>query len=217
MTLATDLKAALPNLSQSDQNFANSLLEKFDKYGSFTSNMLPYVEKLIARAARPQVGVIHLEQGMAGVIALFDRARKHLKSPKINLQTPTGQAVSLSVAGANSRNPGYINVTDGQPFGQNMWFGRISPVGEWTPSRTAEDRPTTATEIYTLLNQLAADPAGVAAAHGRLTGRCCFCHGKQMTDPRSLAVGYGQVCAKKFGVEWGVKKAHTVFEAARAA
>ena len=41
------------------------------------------------------------------------------------------------------------------------------------------------------------------AAHlGQITGRCVFCS-RTLTDERSIAVGYGPVCADHHGLPWG--------------
>lgn len=41
-----------------------------------------------------------------------------------------------------------------------------------------------------------------AARFGQLYGRCCFCS-RQLTDERSVAVGYGPDCASHHGLPWG--------------
>lgn len=41
-----------------------------------------------------------------------------------------------------------------------------------------------------------------AAAFGKLVGRCCFCS-HAIDTPESTAVGYGPVCAAKYGLPWG--------------
>ena len=82
------------------------------------------------------------------------------------------------------------------------WFGRILRDGTFEPSRK-NDAPA---ELLPALRDFAAKPAQVAAAHGRLTGRCCFCN-SGLDDPRSTAEGYGPTCAKHFGLPWGGKRA----------
>lgn len=57
-------------------------------------------------------------------------------------------------------------------------------------------------EVRDLLVAFAADPAGYSAAHGRAHGSCCYC-GRGLTDSRSLAVGYGPICADHYGLPWG--------------
>lgn len=41
-----------------------------------------------------------------------------------------------------------------------------------------------------------------AAAFGHVTGACVFCS-RELTDERSLTVGYGPVCATNHGLPWG--------------
>lgn len=41
-----------------------------------------------------------------------------------------------------------------------------------------------------------------AAKFGHLTGQCVFC-ARRLTDERSIAVGYGPVCAEREGLPWG--------------
>lgn len=41
-----------------------------------------------------------------------------------------------------------------------------------------------------------------AASFGALTGRCVFCD-RELTDERSIEVGYGPVCAERNGLPWG--------------
>lgn len=138
-----------------------------------------------------------------GVIALMKRPGSALKFPKINLQIgegATAQTIQLSIAGSRSRTPGVVNVTDGGPFESNTWFGKVTPEGQWMPSGRVS--AATQASVATLLAALAADPAGTAAAYGRLTGKCCFCS-KGLTDARSTQVGYGGTCAKNYGLPWG--------------
>jgi hypothetical protein len=196
--LAADLRAALPSLNDSDRKFANSLLSGFERYKNFSVRQLPYVEKLIERAKNPQP-VVAAKGGLSAIVDLFKDARaKGLKHPKVWLQLKDGQDIRLSVAGEASRNPGTINVTDGGSFHEGTWFGRVAIDGTWQPSPRGEEPPT----LYTALTCLAADPARTAAAHGQRTGACSFCS-RPLEDARSVAVGYGPICATKWGLPWG--------------
>jgi hypothetical protein len=136
---------------------------------------------------------------VSGIFSLFEHAIAHsLKYPKIRLQTSSGQNVVLSRAGDKSRYTGQIQVTDGRPYGANTYFGRIDTAGIFHVS-TAD------ATVSVLLTRLADNPADVASEYGRLTGQCCFC-GLALKDARSTAVGYGPICADKFGLPWGVGK-----------
>jgi hypothetical protein len=59
--------------------------------------------------------------------------------------------------------------------------------------------------VQDVLTRLAADPAKVASELGHLTGHCIFCE-TPLNDPRSTAVGYGPICAKKFHLPWDAAK-----------
>jgi hypothetical protein len=132
-----------------------------------------------------------------GTFALFEQAIAHaLKYPKIRLQTADGRPVVLSRAGSKSKYPGQIMVTDGGPFGANLYFGRIDSEGIFHATNSAS------APVFALLERLSVNPVETASEYGRLTGNCCFCQ-LPLKDARSTSVGYGPVCAEHFGLEWG--------------
>jgi hypothetical protein len=136
---------------------------------------------------------------IGGVFSLFEQAiANRLKWPKIRLQTRTGAPVVLARAGDKSRYTGQVMITDGRPFGANTYYGRVGMDGVFNPSQVESPA------VVELLERLSADPVAVASEYGRLTGQCCFC-GLPLKDARSTAVGYGPVCAEKFGLAWGLK------------
>jgi Family of unknown function (DUF6011) len=154
-----------------------------------------------AQPVPPQAGPVAVGS-FSGVIALFEAAKAHLKYPKITLVCE-GRKITLSVAGPQSKTPGSVNVVGEGRFPNRDWFGRVSPMGLWMPSRSGSAimEPLTA-----LLTEFATNPAQVAKQHGKLTGNCCFCNktlGKG-EDKRSIGVGFGPVCAEHFGLkdEW---------------
>lgn len=133
----------------------------------------------------------------AAIYSLFETAvANKLKYPKIRLRASNGVTVVLRRNGDKSKYPGTIAVTDDRPYGFNSYFGRIETNGSFVNGRDAD------VFIGDLLAKLAANPAEVASEYGKLTGSCCFCE-KSLTDARSSAVGYGPVCADKFGLPWG--------------
>lgn len=119
-----------------------------------------------------------------------------LQFPKLRFEPADGQQLVVSVAGPTSRAPGTLNLTDGKPFGQNQWFGRVNLDGSILQSKSWQPW------VGEILEGFAKDPAGFAGAYGKKTGRCCFCS-RELTTPESLHVGYGNVCAEKFGLPWG--------------
>lgn len=114
---------------------------------------------------------------------------------------PVGHVVKFARAGNRSRNPGRINITDGLPFGDNTWYGYIDLRGHWfIPNNVralAEFQM-----VHDLVDKFAADPETVAAQHGKVTHQCCFCN-QELTDDRSKEAGYGPVCARHYGLDWG--------------
>lgn len=137
---------------------------------------------------------------VTGVVDLLRKAQDAgLKFPKLWLQFADRGDLRISVAGSQSRTPGYLMLTDGGPFGDNKFYGRISPAGVLELGR---DAPPRRDELVPLLSRLACEPAKVAAEFGHLTGHCCFCT-RPLNDARSIEVGYGKICAQKFGLPWG--------------
>lgn len=76
----------------------------------------------------------------------------------------------------------------------------MNPDGAWIVGRQCKDE-VILDQVYDLLVALAERPAETAAAYGRLNGRCCFCN-RGLADERSTAVGYGPVCAGRWGLPW---------------
>lgn len=196
-----DLKELIKFLPAKDHAFANDLLVK-----PSTPNRDHWVAVLCQRAIELQE---HQQQkqdqkvgDFSGVYALFQKAAQHLKYPRIRLQTPDGLPVHLYVSGSGSKEPGVVNVTDGRPYGENKWYGRVKTNGVWESGMKKFPEHGA---VRGLLTKLAEKPAETAAEYGRLTGHCCFC-GSVLTDDRSTAVGYGPTCAKNFGLAWGEKK-----------
>lgn len=215
------LQSLLSNLKPNDAKFAADLIASFKKYGSLTPRQAPWIERLIVRAQTPgpvfSAPLTSFESpaavnvgGFEGVVALFNAAKAHLKFPKITLLV-SGKQVKLSLLGAKSKFAGAVNITDGGKYPFAIWYGRVSPEGSFTPSAKVEPEFTKA--LTDLLTEFSKNPARVAKEHGKLTGNCCFCN-KVLglgEDKRSVAVGFGPVCADHYGLkaEWlsGVAKA----------
>lgn len=187
-----NLEKVLDKLPAKDRLFACDMLNSVRKYNSCSEKQLYWIIELAKRADAPIKQAISVGS-FEGVKALFARAQQNLRHPKINLAIGD-QPIELSVAGPKSKAPGTINVTDGGPYGANIWFGRVTEAGSWEASNKSNSDA-----VVELLTELAADPAGVAGKYGRLSGRCCFCN-RKLTDEQSTAAGFGRTCAKNFGL-----------------
>lgn len=187
--------------------------DSVDKCWLVPDDVAEEVQALVPGDAPHRAGRISASVGdMRGVIALFDRARKKLKTPAIVLAVPgmPGETspIRLTIASDKAKVPGSITVASqakivpapaDDQFPSREWYGRVLVNGTFQPS-DAGARHSAA--ITARLIELSRDPARVAAEHGRLTGRCCWCH-RALTDEKSTAVGYGRKCAENYGVAWG--------------
>jgi hypothetical protein len=192
------LRDALPRLAVADQSFARDLLANYGRRGALSDKQWLWVDKLAERSMNPPAKPSTEAVGdFSGVIGLFAHARSKLQYPKITLQVGH-QPIQLSLAGPRSKYEGQVQVTDGRPFGQNVWFGRVDQAGTWTQGRSATEVENDAVREF--LHAFSKDPSGTAKKHGRLTGRCCFCN-TALKDEHSTAAGFGPVCAKNYGLE----------------
>jgi hypothetical protein len=196
-----DLEALMGNLKDGDRKFADSLINGvygFKKRGGLTDKQRPHIFRLLEMAMGGRDNSLIDVGNVVGIVALVNKAKGVIKYPKIVFDAGFGK-VKIWVQGDKAKFPGAIGLTV-----NGMWFGRIHQDGQFQASGTY-DTSTMKDEFLDLLMAFAADPAGVGAKYGKLSGRCCFCQ-KFLDDPKSLGVGYGPVCAKNYGLPWGDAK-----------
>jgi hypothetical protein len=192
------LTTVLPKLSARDMDFACKIIAYFNRHRTLSDGYMPWPQKLIDRAngtapARPQAASVG---NLSGLLGLFKTAGAKLKWPKIKLAI-SGKVIILSVAGERSKAPGSINIKGEGDFNEAPWYGRVSPEGQYEPSRSVT--PELQTALVALLTGLSNDPAATVQAYGKLTGQCMFC-GLGLSDGRSTAAGFGETCAKNWGL-----------------
>lgn len=130
--------------------------------------------------------------GFKRVKELFDTAINNgLKRPKIKLQDKEGNKINFSLAPKTGKNPDNVYLKIG-----DVYCGRVTPEGQFIKTKDCPE------SVEEFLAQFSNDPARVAAEYGHLTGNCCFCS-LELTDARSVRVGYGPICAGKYGLPWG--------------
>lgn len=195
------------NLPAKDHTFASSLLFQYKKKGTLSEKQDKWLRILAEKAVKDSVGqsVMPEPQSITGdfstVFKMLTFAKEKLKNPKIRLVAGGDgeykDPVVLSIAGEKSKWPGQIMVTDGKPYGNRKFYGRIHPKGIFLPN-FKKDFPEMK-NVALVLAELAKDPEATAAKYGKLTGHCCFC-GKHLSDPKSTAAGYGPICAQKYGL-----------------
>jgi len=203
----TSLAEVCDVLRNLNNEFARSLVAACENVRGPSLKQAAWAHKMATEVITPRPPRVELDADLRPVVDMLRRAADAQKrAPNIVLERD-GQRVQLRLAGERSSQPGAVNVTDGRPYGQNQWFGRINPDGRFTASRTCTP------VVRQLLLDLAADPAAVAGQHGVATGSCCFCS-RELSDKRSRSVGYGQTCAGKFGLPWGDTSAADAADAA---
>jgi hypothetical protein len=167
--------------------FAQAMKEAIIRFGDLTERQLAACEKATAtRAARkaeaearkanaPEIAIDRIEQA-------FNAARASgLKYLKLNLDS-----FEFKPAGANSKNPGAIYVTEAGQYLGKVQEGKFFCSREATPDQ------------QTRIVAVAADPEAAAVAFGKRTGVCSCC-ARELTNPESIERGIGPVCAERWG------------------
>lgn len=113
------------------------------------------------------------------LLALFTDKMKGLWLP----------GLKLSRAGAYSSNPGGLWIAEHDDDGSGDFYGSVRADGTMRMTRTWGNRGANT------LKRLAAFGVAELVRIGTSYGFCCYC-GKLLTDPTSITLGYGPVCAK---------------------
>lgn len=164
-------------------DFYRSLHQSRIDYGSWTENQLASIRRGMEKAAakraekeasRPVVDVSAIER-------LFDTATANgLKRPKF-----VTDVLQISKAPAHGRNAGALYVQYKGEYAGKIVSGKYQATSA-APADTIEK-----------INEIAADPLGVAQMYGKQTGRCCCCS-RELTDPVSIERGIGPICEAKW-------------------
>jgi hypothetical protein len=194
---AEAIAALAPIAARKPASFAACLVAAAKRYGRLSEKQLAWAHKLAVdampaattTAAAPQAPAA---PSLSAVVSMFDKAAAHLKYPKIRLQAADGTAIQLYRATTRSAHPGSVTIVG---TGARRYFGRIDRDGTLSAGRDMTPA------VRALVVSLAENPAGTAAAYGKLTCRCCYC-GLHLEDARSTAVGYGPICADHYGMPW---------------
>ncbi len=172
--------------------FARSLVDQAARGRRLSDTQVAWTHKLAVDATRPSEAQFELELG--NVFNLFITAgASALRFPKIRLVTMNRTPVVLAWKTDKAKGGMTVMINgEGEKF---LRYGMIRN-GFLTPGRDMND------QVRDLLLQLDDSPRETIAAYGKLLGRCSFCR-LELSDPRSTAVGYGEICANNYGLPWG--------------
>jgi len=174
--------------------FASSLREGINKYGSLTENQLAAARKCMAhdadRAAEKQARIDNAKTiDISKIEQAFTTARakaKEMGAKGIRWLTLRLDTFKFMDAPANGQWEAAILVREG-----DAKLGRIVK-GKFIRSFACDD-PTEARVVA-----VAADPEAAAIAYGMKYSSCSIC-GLELTNPESIKRGIGPICAAKFG------------------
>ena len=181
-----------------DNSFAQDLVAREDRWG-LSPDQWAWVHILAIEQSAPAERAPQEDMGLdvGEIRARLLRARgRGIKHPKIRLDLGDGRRVVCSLCGPASRYEGCVNLTDGGRYPDNIFYGRIDLEGRWRPTRAAGE------DVRVVITSFARDPASTAQCLGRRYGVCCFC-GRELSTKESVAVGYGPICADRYGLPWG--------------
>ncbi len=197
------IKDRMDELPSKDRPFAYSLVGASEGPRGLSEKQAMWARKMANRIVYPQAEPQPVAVGdISGIIALFDKARASgLQWPKLRAIMEDETVLTLRVAGDKSKHVGQIIVTSGKQENR-LYYGRIDQAGTFHPSQQPNAKALGL--CLPTLKALATDPAAAGAAYGRRTGHCAFC-ALPLDDGRSVEVGYGPVCAEKWGLPWGEK------------
>lgn len=173
-------------------SFAHDMVDVVTKYGALSENqhnaIVRTMDKCIAgkqerNATRQVEAAAKRTIDLSKIRDLFDIAISHgLKKPAFIIG-----GLRISIAPAHGKNAGWLYVKD-----NGEYAGKISAEGKFYGIRDHR------VEIEAELVEMARNPAEAAMAHGRETGNCSCC-GRLLTDPNSIELGIGPICAGNWG------------------
>jgi len=192
-SLISDLDALFENLKIVENNsFVNQMAFKYAKFGSLTEKQINVLTSIF-RNEVAQKATRAKNQGSISV----DKIKELFEVPKSNgLKYPkfTVGDITLSLPTENSAsyNKDAIYVRH-----EGVYVGKIMD-GKFMPLSFCD------ASVSDKLMAIAKDPRGEAIGHGHMHGNCSMCR-KKLSDPRSMKIGMGEICANNWGFKWGEK------------
>lgn len=188
------LHSVMGKLPSGRQAFANDLMNNFRRFKKLSEKQMEWVEKLIVLATAPPQAAsepLHRQPipGFKCVEDLLYHAATHIQFPCIRLRTEKGQNIQLRPA----RSQRGVTVAVGGARGLVLQEILDTSYLRYLPDLT---------DVLNILHEMAAHPRETVILHGKKYKSCCFC-GISLTDPRSIVMGYGPICAENYGLPWG--------------
>jgi len=173
--------------------FAQSMLDALNKYGTLTEKQMATVQRLTVQSAERQAQYQAERQAKAqtapevsveAIEVAFQTAKgAGIKFPKLRLAD-----FVFSPASEKSANFGAVYI---KSKGEGVYLGKVMG-GKLFTSRDCN------AETKDRIVEVATDPKQAAIAYGQKFGACSVC-GRALTDGDSISRGIGPICAEKYG------------------
>lgn len=163
-------------------NFANSLVQQYRSKGDLSERQWDAAERMILKTQATR-------ERKASMTRDVDVSRIKELLVSANVKKPVFRAAELafSLAPTSGKNAGAVYVKRGPDYQGKIADGRFEPSkGCYTSTADA-------------VVAVASNPRGEAVKHGKVTGRCSCC-GRPLTDPVSIEMGIGPICASNWGL-----------------
>lgn len=190
-------------LGDAQSSFAASLCDFYDKYDSLSDKQAQYAMKFWRELKNlGSTGAVEVEDKEAvtsidtsELLELFNKAREHIKYPKLVYPITTGTRLRLYPR--VFKNPGNIAVykdTDEGSLAELVC--EITKDGKLFWNKEAS------IPLRLLTKNVITEPKAKLVTKGKEFKLCCYC-GNELTAPASLHAGYGPICASNWGLPWG--------------
>jgi len=206
-----DLRAAAERFDARRDNFAQGkgatcrdLADKLDRFGSFVSEkQADFARKLVEWSLPRQPAPVEQPMSDSGYV------KRYGVLPPVKAPAPAPvPVVRLERLHATMQGMAKLRLGDVTIARKNQdqlcwvkWAGHEQVVGRIDNGVLTvfaqRLRGVTVGEVEARLRVIDLDPKAAAAAHGQASGNCSVC-GRDLTDPQSIAIGLGPICAGRF-------------------
>lgn len=180
-------------------DFARSMLEAINKYGSLTEKQEAAIRKGMAKKAERQAkykkdNAERTKRDADAVIDFQPLLDAFANAVASGLRSPVIVVGDLRISRAkdHSKNPGCLYVTTEAAYEDRVYLGKINPAGEFFSVKACT------AEYFDQIKELSGDVLAAAIAHGKKTGRCAMCN-RELTNELSVELGIGPICRGKWG------------------
>lgn len=163
-------------------DFAYSLLNQYHRKGALSERQWDAAERMIQKVKQ----TAKHKQDMTRAVDV-SRIKELLLNAKVKKPVFRAAALAFSLAPPHGKNAGAVYVKRGPDYQGKIVGSMFVPAAS-----CATDTPDNVVAV-------ARDPRGEAVKHGKLTGVCSCC-GRQLTDPISIEMGIGPICASNWSL-----------------